>query len=60
MGFQVSLIDALKEIQTHDPDVDQVLSSEYKYIIENAETLLKTHKRQPSYLDRLYGKVNLK
>jgi hypothetical protein len=51
----VALVDALKEIQAHDPEVEQILSSEYKYILENAEKLKTAHKRQPSYLDRLYG-----
>lgn len=56
-SVQVSLIDALKEIQTHDPDVEQVLSSEYKYILGNAEKLKALLKRQPSYLNRLYGNL---
>ncbi|CAG7829503.1 unnamed protein product [Allacma fusca] len=57
LSKQVALIDALKEIQAHDPEVEHVLSSEYKYILANAEKLRATHKRQPSYLDRLYGMI---
>ena len=53
--LQVQLIDALKEIEAHEPDVQQLLSSEYKYILQNADTLRTTYKRQPSYLERLYG-----
>jgi len=51
----------LKEIQAHDPDVEQVLSSEYQYILSNAAKLRAAHRRQPNYLDRLYGmqKLNL-
>jgi len=53
----VALIDPLKEIQTHDPEVEEVLSSEYKYILANAEKLKSLLKRQPSYLNRLYGNL---
>ncbi len=53
--LQVALIEALKEIQAHDPEFDKILSSDYKYILTNAEKLKAAHKRQPNYLDRLYG-----
>ncbi|ODM95967.1 Bardet-Biedl syndrome 7 protein [Orchesella cincta] len=57
LSKQVSLIDVLKEIQAHDPDVANVLTPEYRHILTNADKLRATHKRQPSYLDRLYGMI---
>ncbi|XP_035704623.1 Bardet-Biedl syndrome 7 protein homolog [Folsomia candida] len=54
---QVALIEALKEIQAHDPDFEKILSSEYKYILNNADKLKAMHKRQPNYLDRLFGMI---
>lgn len=55
----MALIDALKEIQAHDPEFETILSTEYKYILTNADKLKAAHKRQPNYLDRLYGNENL-
>lgn len=54
----MALIEALKEIQAHDAEFEKVLSSEYKYILNNSEKLKAAHKRQPNYLDRLYGMKN--
>lgn len=55
LSVKVSLIDVLKEIQAHDSEVSGYLTPEYKFILANADKLRATYKRQPSYLDRLYG-----
>ena len=51
---QVSLIDALRELGAHESDTS-FLSAEYKYILDNADTLQQQYQKQPCHLERLYG-----
>ena len=49
------MIDALKELQVHENNVD-FLASEYRQILEDADQLQEAYKKQPCHLERLYGK----
>ncbi|XP_061441182.1 Bardet-Biedl syndrome 7 protein isoform X2 [Rhineura floridana] len=53
LAKKVELIDALKELQAHEGNTD-FLIPEYRSILEEAEELLKEHKKQPTSLERLY------
>ena len=52
---QVSLIDALRELSSHESDTS-FLSPEYQYILDNADDLQAQYRKQPCHLERLYGK----
>lgn len=54
--FQVSLIDALRELSSHESDTS-FLSPEYQYILDNADELQAQYRKQPCHLERLYGKL---
>ncbi|XP_054846504.1 Bardet-Biedl syndrome 7 protein isoform X2 [Eublepharis macularius] len=56
LAKKVELIDALKELQTHEGNTD-FLIPEYRSIVEDAEQLLKEHEKQPASLERLYGMI---
>ncbi|XP_061441181.1 Bardet-Biedl syndrome 7 protein isoform X1 [Rhineura floridana] len=56
LAKKVELIDALKELQAHEGNTD-FLIPEYRSILEEAEELLKEHKKQPTSLERLYGMI---
>ncbi|XP_060102819.1 Bardet-Biedl syndrome 7 protein [Heteronotia binoei] len=56
LAKKVELIDALKELQTHEGNTD-FLIPEYRNIVEEAEQLLKEHEKQPASLERLYGMI---
>ena len=55
LAKKVQLIDALKELQVHENNVD-FLASEYRQILEDADQLQEAYKKQPCHLERLYGK----
>lgn len=55
ISFQVSLIDALRELSSHESDTS-FLSPEYQYILDNADDLQAQYRKQPCHLERLYGK----
>ncbi|XP_072857803.2 BBSome complex member BBS7 isoform X2 [Pogona vitticeps] len=56
LAKKVELIDALKELQAHEGNMD-FLIPEYRSILEEAEQLLNEHKKQPTSLERLYGMI---
>ncbi|CAI5784419.1 Bardet-Biedl syndrome 7 protein isoform X1 [Podarcis lilfordi] len=56
LAKKVELLDALKELQAHEGNTD-FLIPEYRSILEEAEELLKEHKKQPTSLERLYGMI---
>ncbi|XP_007436383.1 Bardet-Biedl syndrome 7 protein, partial [Python bivittatus] len=56
LAKKVELIDALKELQAHEGNMD-FLIPEYRSILEEADQLLKEHKKQPTSLERLYGMI---
>ncbi|XP_063692711.1 Bardet-Biedl syndrome 7 protein homolog [Bolinopsis microptera] len=56
LAKKVQLIDALKELSMHEPNLD-FLSPEYKDIILNADKLQAAFKLQPCHLERLYGMI---
>ncbi|XP_048365921.1 Bardet-Biedl syndrome 7 protein [Sphaerodactylus townsendi] len=56
LAKKVELIDALKELQTHEGNMD-FLIPEYRNIVEEADQLLKEHEKQPASLERLYGMI---
>ena len=55
LAKKVQLIDALKELQVHENNVD-FLASEYRQILEDADQLQEAYKKQPCHLERLYGR----
>ncbi|GCC18607.1 hypothetical protein chiPu_0020844 [Chiloscyllium punctatum] len=55
LAKKVQLIDALKELQLYEGNVD-FLIPEYRCILEEADNLLEEYKKQPAHLERLYGK----
>ncbi|KAF2360801.1 Quinoprotein alcohol dehydrogenase-like superfamily [Trinorchestia longiramus] len=56
LAKQVSLIDALRELEAHESDTS-FLSPEYQYILDNADTLQQQYLKQPCHLERLYGMI---
>ncbi|XP_041130154.1 Bardet-Biedl syndrome 7 protein [Polyodon spathula] len=56
LAKKVQLIDALKELQVHEGNVD-FLIPEYRSILEEADHLLEEYKKQPAHLERLYGMI---
>ncbi|MBN3296985.1 BBS7 protein, partial [Amia calva] len=56
LAKKVQLIDALKELQVHEGNVD-FLIPEYRSILEEASHLLEEYKKQPAHLERLYGMI---
>ncbi|XP_015681430.1 Bardet-Biedl syndrome 7 protein [Protobothrops mucrosquamatus] len=56
LAKKVELIDALKELQAHEGNMD-FLIPEYRNILEESDQLLKEHKKQPTSLERLYGMI---
>ncbi|XP_006629230.1 Bardet-Biedl syndrome 7 protein isoform X1 [Lepisosteus oculatus] len=56
LAKKVQLIDALKELQVHEGNVD-FLIPEYRSILEEASRLLEEYKKQPAHLERLYGMI---
>jgi len=56
LAKKVQLIDALKELQVHENNVD-FLASEYRQILEDADQLQEAYKKQPCHLERLYGMI---
>ncbi|XP_006007349.1 Bardet-Biedl syndrome 7 protein [Latimeria chalumnae] len=56
LAKKVQLIDALKELQIHEGNVD-FLIPEYRCILEEADHLLEEYKKQPAHLERLYGMI---
>ncbi|KDR14735.1 Bardet-Biedl syndrome 7 protein homolog isoform X2 [Zootermopsis nevadensis] len=57
LSKQVSLLEALRELETHDAESLECLLPEYKQILKNEKELLTQYKRQPAHLDRLYGMI---
>ncbi|XP_059821055.1 Bardet-Biedl syndrome 7 protein isoform X3 [Hypanus sabinus] len=57
LAKKVQLIDALKELQVYEGNVD-FLIPEYRSILEEADNLLEEFKKQPAHLERLYGKYH--
>ncbi|KAL3880310.1 hypothetical protein ACJMK2_032558 [Sinanodonta woodiana] len=53
LAKKVQLIDALKELQVHENDIN-FMSPEYRQILEDAELLKAEFKKQPCHLERLY------
>lgn len=56
LAKQVSLIDALRELSSHESDTS-FLSPEYQYILDNADDLQAQYRKQPCHLERLYGMI---
>ncbi|XP_034627715.1 Bardet-Biedl syndrome 7 protein [Trachemys scripta elegans] len=56
LAKKVQLIDALKELQVHEGNMD-FLIPEYRCILEEADYLLEEYKKQPAHLERLYGMI---
>ncbi|XP_038255296.1 Bardet-Biedl syndrome 7 protein isoform X2 [Dermochelys coriacea] len=56
LAKKVQLIDALKELQVHEGNVD-FLIPEYRCILEESDHLLEEYKKQPAHLERLYGMI---
>ncbi|NXW31013.1 BBS7 protein, partial [Phaetusa simplex] len=56
LAKKVHLIDALRELQVHEGNVDFLLPK-YRSILEEADQLLEEYKRQPAHLERLYGMI---
>ncbi|XP_078261730.1 BBSome complex member BBS7 isoform X4 [Rhinoraja longicauda] len=56
LAKKVHLIDALKELQVYEGNVD-FLIPEYRSILEEADSLLEEYKKQPAHLERLYGMI---
>eukprot|EP00075_Anas_platyrhynchos_P022788 XP_027312041.1 Bardet-Biedl syndrome 7 protein [Anas platyrhynchos] len=56
LAKKVHLIDALRELQVHEGNVDFLLPK-YRSILEEADQLLEEYKKQPAHLERLYGMI---
>ncbi|XP_069781264.1 Bardet-Biedl syndrome 7 protein isoform X2 [Narcine bancroftii] len=56
LAKKVQLIDALKELQVYEGNVD-FLIPEYRSILVEADSLLEEYKKQPAHLERLYGMI---
>uniref|UniRef100_A0A8C4X5D7 Bardet-Biedl syndrome 7 protein homolog n=1 Tax=Erpetoichthys calabaricus TaxID=27687 RepID=A0A8C4X5D7_ERPCA len=56
LAKKVQLIDALKELQVHEGNID-FLIPEYRSILEDADHLIEEYKKQPAHLERLYGMI---
>nr|XP_053649854.1 Bardet-Biedl syndrome 7 protein-like [Cherax quadricarinatus] len=56
LAKQVSLIEALRELGSHESDTS-FLSVEYQHIIDNADDLQAQYRKQPCHLERLYGMI---
>ena len=56
LAKQVALIEPLKDVAAHEADTT-FLSPEYKYILDNSESLMTQFKKQPARLERLYGMI---
>ncbi|XP_066957827.1 Bardet-Biedl syndrome 7 protein homolog [Macrobrachium rosenbergii] len=56
LAKQVSLIDALRELGSHETDTS-FLSPEYQHILDNADELMAQYRKQPCHLERLYGMI---
>ncbi|KAG8454093.1 hypothetical protein GDO86_000653 [Hymenochirus boettgeri] len=56
LAKKVQLIDALKELQVHEGNMD-FLIPEYRSILEEADQLQEEYKKQPAHLERLYGMI---
>ncbi|XP_062902591.1 Bardet-Biedl syndrome 7 protein isoform X1 [Mobula hypostoma] len=56
LAKKVQLIDALKELQVYEGNMD-FLIPEYRSILEEADSLLEEFKKQPAHLERLYGMI---
>ncbi|XP_030047637.1 BBSome complex member BBS7 [Microcaecilia unicolor] len=56
LAKKVQLIDALKELQIHEGNMD-FLIPEYRGILEESDQLLQEYKKQPAHLERLYGMI---
>jgi Bardet-Biedl syndrome 7 protein len=55
LSKQVALLEALRELETHDAESLECLLPEYRHILKNEKELLAQYRRQPAHLDRLYG-----
>lgn len=56
LAKQVALIEPLKDVAAHEADTS-FLSPEYKYILDNSDSLEAMFKKQPARLERLYGMI---
>ncbi|XP_071527283.1 BBSome complex member BBS7-like isoform X2 [Panulirus ornatus] len=56
LAKQVSLIEALRELGSHEADTS-FLSPEYQHILDNADELQAQYRKQPCHLERLYGMI---
>uniref|UniRef100_A0A8D2EMM6 Bardet-Biedl syndrome 7 n=1 Tax=Theropithecus gelada TaxID=9565 RepID=A0A8D2EMM6_THEGE len=56
LAKKVQLIDALKELQIHEGNMN-FLIPEYRCILEEADHLQEEYKKQPAHLERLYGMI---
>jgi Bardet-Biedl syndrome 7 protein len=57
LSKQVALLEALRELETHDAESLECLLPEYRHILKNEKELLAQYRRQPAHLDRLYGMI---
>ncbi|GFG34141.1 hypothetical protein Cfor_08141 [Coptotermes formosanus] len=57
LSKQVALLEALRELETHDAESLECLLPEYRHVLKNEKELLAQYRRQPAHLDRLYGMI---
>lgn len=53
---EVSLLDALNELEVKEEETTKYLSSKYKDLLARENDIRKIYQSQPECLDRLYGK----
>ncbi|XP_067000696.2 Bardet-Biedl syndrome 7 protein homolog isoform X2 [Anabrus simplex] len=57
LANKVAILDALRELETHDADATRCLLPEYKDMLQNEKKIQAEFKKQPAHLDRLYGMI---
>lgn len=56
---KLGLIEALHELELNDEESLNCLSQNYRNLLKNDNQLRAEFTAQPSYLDRLFGKITL-
>ncbi|GLH03728.1 Bardet-Biedl syndrome 7 protein homolog [Gryllus bimaculatus] len=54
---QVAMLDALRDLETHDAEAMKCLLPEYRELLNNETKIQAQFKKQPAHLDRLYGMI---
>ncbi|KAJ9601052.1 hypothetical protein L9F63_000787 [Diploptera punctata] len=57
LAKQIALLEALRELETHDAESLNCLQPEYRKLLRNEKELQAQFKKQPAHLDRLYGMI---